>query len=643
MAKMLNPQTGATGEVSTDRLQEALHDGMQLAEPVQFFNPKTQGVGAVPPERAQEALADGLLAVGSHAHKVATTGTLEATARGAAQGASLGYFDELQAALRAPFSDRTYDQIRDEYRADDKIAEEAHPTASTLGKVGGGVATAFIPGLGLAKGASLLKMAGQGAVLGGLTGLGDSEADLTKGEVGQAALDAGKGALAGGAIGGTVGAVGQGMSRGLDALKGVGGKLVDPGTQRMLAMGAGKADLKAVGGEARNEITSSLKKLGIYDALPSGARPGVEDMAARVAQKKLEVGAKMSSIFNEAGDASVNVYDQLAPQLYADFDEIVKHAPPTMRESVAAAAEKVIDDVNNTGGELGGLWALKKDTGSWVGKAWRTDPNLTPPVKELYMRANGILNGVLDRETAQVAAQKNLPMLSELNGAYKALSAADTLLETKAASGAANQNLGFSFQDLSAGAAASGVGAAAFGPAGAMIGGQAGAIGSKYLNSTSGHLARADLGEALHKAQQAMSIQMGAIPRTTDGIKQWLTQHLAVLPPEMLQIAQTILQSPPTTAEAAIRGAMPLVAGQLAKSPYKSELDGKVSSPEDLIAARDEIKKLRLPPGQLAERLSSLNRDGTLPTEIFVPSPAPKPSFEDDVMGFNSRLKAAGY
>ena len=126
----------------------------------------------------------------------------ESFGRGAAQGATFGFGDELSAALGAllptatdkelgrSYSDR-YDLIRDKIREENKEAELANPKMYLGGQVTGGIGTAAVPtGLAL-KGAGLAKKAtniGSG-ILGGmaLDAAGQSEKETIGGRISDAA------------------------------------------------------------------------------------------------------------------------------------------------------------------------------------------------------------------------------------------------------------------------------------------------------------------------------------------------------------------------------------------------------------------------------------------------------------------------
>lgn len=93
----------------------------------------------------------------------------------------------------------SYEEIRDQMRADNQAAQEANPWAYGAGEVGGGLASTLVPGAGFlnaAKGAKLATVIGKGALQGGIAGAGYSNAD----DVGELATDIGTGSLFGGAL-----------------------------------------------------------------------------------------------------------------------------------------------------------------------------------------------------------------------------------------------------------------------------------------------------------------------------------------------------------------------------------------------------------------------------------------------------------
>lgn len=145
-------------------------------------------------------------------------GVGEALVRGAAQGATFGFADELTGALKAAFTDESYASARDKARAAYAAANASHPIAYGAGELAGGVASTLVPtgaafkavGLGAkaAEGAEALSGAaravhdvGAGAAVGAANAAGSSEAgiDSKAGGFGQLAADTIRGAAAGGA------------------------------------------------------------------------------------------------------------------------------------------------------------------------------------------------------------------------------------------------------------------------------------------------------------------------------------------------------------------------------------------------------------------------------------------------------------
>jgi hypothetical protein len=127
-------------------------------------------------------------------------GSTAATLRQGAQGVLGGFYDELGGLLETipnyiKQPDQgvagSYRQGRDYYRDLLKETERQYPTTSKAANLGGSVG-----GVGrFTKGLKQL------LTTGGLIGLGESEADLTKGELGQTAKDAGKSAVMSAALG----------------------------------------------------------------------------------------------------------------------------------------------------------------------------------------------------------------------------------------------------------------------------------------------------------------------------------------------------------------------------------------------------------------------------------------------------------
>lgn len=155
--------------------------------------------------------------------------TLGSAAMGAAQGATLGFDDEIGGIAKALYDKGVsgkkdnfwdlYKKTRDSIREAHSEAEAAHPVASFAGNLVGGIAPmALAPeallGAGAAEGAGFAAkakaLANTGARVGAVAGLGGSTADLTSGDpsqVGQAVKDVASGAVGGAATGAAVGSL----------------------------------------------------------------------------------------------------------------------------------------------------------------------------------------------------------------------------------------------------------------------------------------------------------------------------------------------------------------------------------------------------------------------------------------------------
>lgn len=150
-----------------------------------------------------------------------TPGQTEAAIRGFAQGATLGLGEEIGAGVSAlgalgdddeTVSER-YRRLRDEQRAQQRLARQAHPITTAVGEAAGGLAGG-IAGAGRAVAGQTLRqaiprLAGIGGAEGAVAGYGFTEAEDPTAQ----AADVATGAAIGGALGVAVPAVGAGLSR----------------------------------------------------------------------------------------------------------------------------------------------------------------------------------------------------------------------------------------------------------------------------------------------------------------------------------------------------------------------------------------------------------------------------------------------
>lgn len=216
-------------------------------------------------------------------------GTPEAVLRGAAQGATFGFGDELEAGWKHLVGGADYTKTRAQLRSDEANARSQHPVAYTGGEIGGSllpsaVAAMATGGTSLAPSmakAGLPMAAGQGA----LQGAGYSNADTAGGLARDSALGAGVG-VAGYGLGQTLGAVGRkvaGSARGLAVRAEA--KAADKAAKEV-ADGIASAR-GSLGGEVQkgNRIVENLRRLG-PDLSPE------EQAAAQQLEERLSASAR---------------------------------------------------------------------------------------------------------------------------------------------------------------------------------------------------------------------------------------------------------------------------------------------------------------------------------------------------------------
>jgi hypothetical protein len=160
-----------------------------------------------------------------------SSGTLTNAARTALQGLTFGFGDEIEAGLRAPFSDRSYTDIRDDVRENLSAFSRENPATAMALEIGGGLvlpggvlASAARGGRAAMSGATLGQTLKTGAAVGAGTGAVAGAGAAP--EMGDIPMDALQGAGLGGALGAAAPALintgGKFVRNTMDAL-GVGG------------------------------------------------------------------------------------------------------------------------------------------------------------------------------------------------------------------------------------------------------------------------------------------------------------------------------------------------------------------------------------------------------------------------------------
>lgn len=326
---------------------------------------------------------------------------LEALGRGASQGATLGFQDELSPVVekafaqmfgdegtKAIYADKSYQDLRDTYRQQNQAAKEKAPLAYLAGQVGGatplaiatgGAGNAASKGIQAATGAGkiLSGIAGQGATgaaLGATQGLGNSTAELTPSQatpdsVMQAAKDTGKGGAIGAAVpiaigGGAAGL--QALADNPEAAQAAAGsiqemantqavKSLNPTSSQLASMNL-KGQTQQVGQKLLDEdlvptlstATGRAQKLQQFTqeagAAQAPAAQAVDVQAAKlIAQQSPEIQQQVKTLLSPQG-----LVDHLQEEI---MDPLMASGDPA---STAPKVQELLDKIGNMGDQTGG-------------------------------------------------------------------------------------------------------------------------------------------------------------------------------------------------------------------------------------------------------------------------------------------------
>ncbi len=364
-----------------------------------------------PVRLSAEQLRGGAFLDDQPAAKSRDVGKAESFLRGAAQGATLGFADEITGAIESLTTDKTYKQSRDESRAAYRTAQEANPLTYSAGDIGAGVATAFVPGLGIAKGAKALQVAGKAALTSGVSGVGRSESD----DVGVQLQEG----IWSGAIGGATAGLLSRVTRG--APKRVVDRTIGDFTDGVPATMRDKLVGKA--GKNKLAVVAEVKR---SPALQKAGRDPVEALAA-VDEALEPVMKRIDGTFSRAGSGtsgiSVNQVQRTMDKIAVDLEKNPGTRP------LARAVRAQMDDVfeswvapSTTGGKgfvMGDPRVSANDVrrfASAVGDmAFQGSPGVPPKAgREVAQRVWGELKGVIDQNIDEAAKKMGGPGAKEL-------------------------------------------------------------------------------------------------------------------------------------------------------------------------------------------------------------------------------------
>lgn len=287
-------------------------------------------------------------------------GVVNSTLHGVLDGITLGAGDELDAALSAGrgaientlgYGDgktmsQTYDETLNRDRQLLSDSEHYHPWATTGGQIAGNLALAPLGGEVAAAdtaGLAALKMAGEGAVYGGVYGFNSANGDLA-----DRSSEAAKGALLGGVLGGTIGSAGRAVSGRIAANRAAPSEaraILDAADQ--LNNGVARADqIQPIAGHTSNGGIGSTVTALAQPLIVPGRFGGVDRAVTRFADN---AGAARNRIADAAAGSAANDLNTVAARqanpaisgTLAAYEESSRQASNALYDGAATLAGDV--------------------------------------------------------------------------------------------------------------------------------------------------------------------------------------------------------------------------------------------------------------------------------------------------------------
>lgn len=367
----------------------------------------------------------------------------ESAIRGFAQGIpAIGpWMDEATGALESAFTDKTYEQARDESRANYRAAEEANPTSYYAGMSVPAVASSIpkaIPVLGTAA----------SGILGGIEGAGASENEDLAGIATDAGISAG--------ISATTAGLGNKLFSGAKAM---GNKLVPEASQALKEL-AEKSAVNATGAtgkQASNFSKGAGRELLDRKIVTFGRN---QEGIAKAAAAQVEAAEKQIDSALKALDAQGIKVD--ANTIYNNVRQKINEmgANPSQAD-IANLLEKELDNLVNATNVKGSTEFLASEAenikrgynrkaGNWA------DPEKSMAGKELYQQWRSGVENVATKNAPETAK-----LFEEGKKSYGLLAPIQEAAERRAATTAQSPAGGFLDMASSAAGAATGGGAAA--------------------------------------------------------------------------------------------------------------------------------------------------------------------------------------
>lgn len=415
-----------------------------------FDEPKEQGFDFsdfdVKPEKESSLLSAGRAALqgASAGFSDEFAGGVEALGKALGVEGAGGKIKDIKLSKEGPTLDwevlrDAYQKARDIEREALKKGKEENPEVANVAEIAGAVVS---PVNKLMPGASLAK---QGAVVGGLSGLGASEGDLSAD-----LTNAAQGAALGGVFGKALDVAAPLAQKGAQAL----GNKAEDLANRMAAraIGAERGTVKKLG-------LDKVKDIGRYALDNKLLSADAEEMLARNEALKSRAGQMMGDVYSQIDEAGASTFNPLEVASKVD-EQIGGFYRSPINKGETAQLENTLEAILMRGDKaipLKDAQVLKQELGK-VAK-WKMTPD--PSDKELMARdAYRVVSDAIDKATEEGAKSINKEGLTELlsqgKKLYSSAMGAEELLSNKVAREQGNKFVSLTDNIASSGAAASG-------------------------------------------------------------------------------------------------------------------------------------------------------------------------------------------
>jgi hypothetical protein len=291
----------------------------------------------------------------------AKRGMLESFTRGAAQGVTLGFADELTGAADW-LTGGDYQKTRDESRAAYKESQQDNPWSYGAGELG----SAFVPGFGVAKAASLGAKVARGAAMGAASNVGyEDNKGVGDISLGNAAIGAATGAAFGG--------ISEGISRKLRQAP----ERVEKRIMQGITEGGNHGIAKKLVGRAGDYEQEAMKVVRAHPAIEKAAIHGnTKKLAAATDAAREASGAQIGHVYDVVdGTGETLAQRPLSGMLDKEYQKLM--SDPSTR-GIGKALYSEIDNVWES-------WGGRKDI--TARELRKTVTNLQNDAKSYYQAA----------------------------------------------------------------------------------------------------------------------------------------------------------------------------------------------------------------------------------------------------------------